>query len=110
VTDDSGGLTVKELILRLEGKLDAFILSHEFRHTSEAQADQQARGDAEGSPAGRALNRAIADIAGDVKTLATTVASHDRTLQRVIGALALVTTLGIGTLGLLVLRIAGLVG
>jgi hypothetical protein len=107
--DSNGGLTVKELILRLEGKLDAFILSHENRHAIEGQADQAARGDAAASPAGRALNRAIADVASDVATLAATVSSHDRTLQRVIGALALVTTLGIGTLGLVILRLAGLI-
>jgi hypothetical protein len=108
VPDSNGGMTVKELILRLEGKLDAFILSHEIRHAADVQADQLARGDADGSPAGRALNRAIAQVADDVEMLATTVASHDRTLQRVIGALTLVTTLGIGTLGLLVLRLAGI--
>jgi len=107
--DSNGGMTVKELILRLEGTLAGFIQAHEARHAADALASESARGDAAASPAGRALGRAIADLAGDVTTVAATVASHDRTLQRVIGALALVTTLGIGTLGLLVMRIVGLV-
>lgn len=106
--DSNGGLTVKELLLRLDGKLDAFMHAHETRHSIEMLASQEARGDAAASPAGRALNQRISDVAVDVASLAATVAAHDRTLQRVIGALALVTTLGIGTLGLLILRLSGL--
>ena len=36
------------------------------------------------------------------------VRSHERTLQRLIGASVLLTTLGIGTLGLLIARISGI--
>ena len=106
---DAAGLTIKELILRIEGKLDAFILSHEQRHALEATADQAARGDAANSPAGRAISARITEISEDVKTLSITVDSHERTLQRVVGALSLVSLLGVGTLGLVVLRIAGIV-
>lgn len=105
---NSTGLTVKELILRLEGKVDAFIVAHENRHQVESQSDLAARGDPQMSAAGRALDTRISDLTKDVDALGTMVRIHERTLQRVIGALALVTTLGIGTLGLLVLRIAGL--
>lgn len=102
-------MTVKELILRLDGKLDAFIGAHETRHSADQQADAAARGDADGSPAGRELGRRISELGGDVDSLAAMVRSHDRTIQRVIGALTLVTVLGVGTLALLIARIAGLI-
>jgi len=104
---ESSGLTVKELILRLEGKLDAFITAHEIRHSSEATADQLSRGDPQASAAGRALLSRLDDLGKDVDALATMVRAHERSLQRLIGASVLLTTLGIGTLGLLVARIAG---
>ena len=106
---NSIGLTVKELILRLEGTLNGFITAHEIRHQSELQSDLAARGDPQMSAAGRALDTRISNLATDVDNLAKMVRLHERTIQRVIGALALVTTLGIGTLGLLILRIAGVV-
>ena len=104
---ETGGLTVKELILRLEGKLDAFITAHEIRHASEATADQLARSDPQGSAAGRSLGNRIDELGKDVDSLATMVRTHEKSLQRLIGASVLLTTLGLGTLGLLAARIAG---
>lgn len=103
------GLTVKELLLRVEGKLDSFMVVHEQRHSSEAAADQAARGDPQSSAAGRALSRALSELKNEVSELTKIVASHDRTLQRLIGASALLAALGLGTLGLLVARLAGLI-
>lgn len=105
--DSDGGLTVKELVLRLEGKIDAFITAHMARHQLESDAADRARNDPQATAAGRALDQRISDLSKDVDSLASMVRSHDRTLQRLIGASALLTTLGIGTLGLVIARIAG---
>ena len=109
VDAESTGLTVKELVLRLEGKIDAFIASHEARHGVEAEADQRARNDPQSSAAGRALDARISELGKDVDALASMVRVHERTLQRLIGASVLLTTLGLGTLGLTFSRIAGIV-
>jgi len=105
---DAYGLTVKELVLRVEGKIDGYIAAHEARHGGEAAESLAARSDASASAAGRELQRAITEVATDVLAVTATVSSHDRTIQRLTGALALLTTLGIGTLGLVILRIAGI--
>ena len=43
----------------------------------------------------------------DMATLKEMVLSHERTIQRLLGAVALTAALGLGTLGLVLLRIAG---
>ena len=108
MTESDVGMSVKELVLRLEGKIDAFIIAHETRHLVESDADQRARSDPHQSAAGRALDARINDLGKDVDSLASMVRSHERTLQRLIGASVLLTTLGIGTLGLLIARISGI--
>jgi hypothetical protein len=108
LTESDGGLTVKELVLRLEGKIDAFIIAHEIRHQAESDADYRARSDPTQSAAGRALDTRISTLSEDVDSLAGMVRTHERTLQRLIGASVLLTTLGIGTLGLLITRISGI--
>jgi hypothetical protein len=109
-TSDSGdtsGFTTKEVALRVEAKLDAFISAHETRHASEAQIDNQARSDAVGTAAGRQLLAAIASVREDLgdherdstmrlDALNTAVASHERTIQRLVGAMALIVFLGGG--------------
>ena len=107
---DNIGLTVKELLLRLDGKLDAFIAAHEVRHGVETAASLLARGDADASPAGRSLTRRISEVSDDVNALAVLVRAHEAALQRLTGALALLTMLGLGTLTLVFLRMAGVVG
>jgi len=107
--DPDGGLTVKELVLRLEGKIDAFITAHMARHQLESDASDRARSDPQVSAAGRALDQRISEVSKDVDSLASMVRIHERTLQRLTGASVLLTTLGIGTLGLLIARIAGVV-
>ena len=106
VTDQTG-LTIRDLVLRLDGRIEGYILSHEARHSSDTAADQAARGDASQSAAGRQIMNSIQGVADDVAQLAGTVRSHERTLQRMMGAMALLTALGIGTVGLVALRIAG---
>lgn len=103
------GLTIKELLLRLEGKVEGYIDAHSRRHEADQKADILARSDPKNSPAGMAIVTAISDLKGDLGTLAKIVASHERTNQRVIGAMILLTALSTGTLGLVVARIAGLV-
>jgi len=104
------GMTVKELVLRLDGKLDAFIMAHEARHNADAAADAAARGDPAASSAGRAITAQIREVSTDVAELARTVDSHERTIQRMIGAMVLVSALGLGTLLLVFLRLTGVVG
>ena len=109
MVETDAGLTVKELVLRVEGKIDAFIASHEARHQLEQEADQRARSDPQSSAAGRALDARISELGKDVDALASMVRVHERSLQRLIGASVLLTSLGLGTLGLVVSRILGLV-
>jgi len=102
------GLSLRDLVLRLDGKLTGYITSHETRHTVDAQTDAQARGDPSQSAAGRAILKAISDVNRDVAHVSATVASHERTIQRMLGAMALLTTLGIGTIILVGLRLSGI--
>jgi len=92
---NGAGLTVKELVLRLDGKIDAYITAHEHRH------DQLL-------PGSLLTDRHI-DLSDDLKSLSGTVASHERTIQRMIGGMVLISALGLGTLLLVIGRIAGLV-
>jgi hypothetical protein len=109
----NGGMSVKDLVLRLDGKLDAFILAHEARHQGDQLADAAARSEASGTPAGRALAADIKELRETVETLAVTVGSHDRTQQRLIGAMAFISLLGLGTIisvvGFVVLRSGGVI-
>jgi hypothetical protein len=102
------GFTIKELLLQvqgelrgLDGKLDGFIAAHASQHTSEVTAAIEARSDPRASPAGRALKHDIDNIAGMVR-------AHDRALQRVYGALTLVSFLGGAAFVATLLRLAGL--
>ena len=106
---DDGGLSLRDLVLRLDGRIEGYIISHEARHSAESAADMAARGDPSQSAAGRAIMNSIQGVADDVAQLAGTVRSHERTLQRMTGAMTLLTALGIGTVGLVALRIAGIV-
>jgi len=92
---NGAGLTVKELVLRLDGKIDAYITAHEHRH------DQLLPGSL--------ITNQHNDLAGDMKDLASMVGSHERTIQRMIGGMVLISALGLGTLLLVIGRIAGLV-
>jgi len=109
MTNGDIGLTVKELVLRLDAKIDAYIQVHEGRHASDATSDSAARGDPSMSAAGRVLTAQIREVSADVAAVSATVASHEKTIQRMIGAMVLVSALGIGTLILVFLRLTGLV-
>jgi hypothetical protein len=106
---DASALTVKELVLRLDAKLDAYIVTHQAQHASDQMVDMQARGDPSATAAGRLIQAEMAEIRQDVTTLVTTVASHERTLQRMTGAMALVSLMGFSAIVLVGLRIAGVV-
>ena len=94
MTEDLNGLTVKELVLRLDAKVDAYLAAHAITHSLLIPSN--------------VLNRQIEDLSQDVRNLGTTVSSHERTLQRIVGALILVSALGIGTLLLVFLRLIGI--
>ena len=100
---DSASYTLKEMIVRLEGKVDAMIewtAHHEKRHTLESIEDAQARGSLMSTPVGRELDSRLTPTEEAVE-------AHERAIQRMYGAMALLTAFGLGTLALLVLRIAG---
>ena len=71
MTESDVGMSVKELVLRLEGKIDAFIIAHETRHLVESDADYRARSDPSQSAAGSALDARISDLGKDVDSLAS---------------------------------------
>ena len=102
-------LTIKELLLRLDAKLDTYIAAHENRHAAELMADFQARSDPSQSPAGRAIMQRVGDVENDVAGLGGRLNMQERAVERFRGALALVSIIGFGTIFLVVLRIAGLV-
>jgi hypothetical protein len=109
MNSDQSGLTVKELVLRLDAKIDTFITVHEARHTSESLTDFNAHSEPGGSAAGRALQRELLNLTIEVGALTKTVGLHERTIQRIMGAMALLSVLGIGTVGLVILRMSGFV-
>jgi hypothetical protein len=83
--DPPNGLTLRDLVLRLEGTINGFITTHLKEHEG------------------------LVDPA-TLKRQAAMIESHERTIQRITGALILLSALGIGTLVILVLRITGLLG
>lgn len=101
------GFTVKELLLQvqgelrtMDGKFDGFIAAHAAQHGTDSLVAAEARADPAASAAGRALKHDIDGIAAIVRT-------HERAIQRVYGALALVTFLGGAAFIGVVLRVAG---
>ena len=84
VPTNGHGLSLRDLVLRVDTKLDAFIVAHAVEHRNLTAPEE--------------LDRT-----------AHMVTSHERTIQRITGALILLSALGIGTLVILVLRITGIV-
>lgn len=115
---DAGAFTTKEVALQIKASLDAYILAHEARHSNEAEADHRSRSDPLSTASGRQLLTAIAAVREDLTDhereavawrekdqqatakqmgdLSTSVASHERTIQRLVGAMALIVFLGGG--------------
>lgn len=119
---DSSAFTVKELVLRLDAKLDAYVGSHALQHGAEQSTLTQAVSDVQSSAAGRALLASVASVKEDLgdheqessrryQALASSVASHEKTIQRLVGAMALIVFLGGGAFILaaiaFIARIAG---
>ena len=105
------GFTVKEVVVSIErdvlaltGKLDAYIAIHQSQHVAETMADAAARSSPKGSAAGQALLDDIEAIAGDGREIRAIVMVHERTIQRLFGATALASFLGLGAVVLVILR------
>lgn len=87
----------------LGGKLDAYIAAHTASHTNDREATINARADPGATRTGQILTKDIEDLARISRT-------HERVLQRLTGAVALASALGLGAIILVGLRIAGLLG
>jgi RNase P/RNase MRP subunit POP5 len=109
MTTDEAGLTVKELVLRLEGTVNSYIVAHDARHARSELESATARADPMATGAGRHIETQLTNFIRELADLTGVVASHERTIQRILGALTLLSILGIGTLVLLLLRISGIV-
>lgn len=114
--EGNGNFTVKEIVLEtqkevreLDAKLDVFIRVHEQRHIAEQESAYIARSDPVASAAGRKLLSDISNVAETGRNTRTLVIHHDVLIQRLIGATTLASFLGVGTLFLLILRIAGFI-
>jgi len=104
---DSSAYTVKELVLRLDAKVDTYIISHGNQHANEQQQVMSGSADPNSTAAGRALVAGQADLASDISLLRDTVVSHERSIQRLIGAMALIVFLGGGAFIVAALSTAG---
>lgn len=104
---DGSAYTTKEVILRVEAKLDAYISAHDARHAAEAAQDYAARTDANATAVGRSLLKAQVELAADIAELTKAVDSHERSIQRLLGAVALIVFLGGGAFVLAALSAAG---
>lgn len=62
VPDPSNGMTLKELILRLDAKMDAFITAHEQRHATEQALGMQMASDLTASAVGRQVLAQISTL------------------------------------------------
>ena len=105
-TNGSGtGLTVKEMVLRLEGKVDTLLkctAEHENIHTQEAIKVAAASSNPETTPAGKALSDRI-------HTNELLVEAHERSIQRAFGAIGFIGFVGVSVVAILALRIFGIV-
>jgi hypothetical protein len=104
---DNSAYTVKELVLRLDAKLDTYIAAHEARHAADVLASMEARGDPAASAAGRSLVKSIADLTNIVAEHERSIEALERTQQRMYGAIGLIGFLGFATLALVLMRLAG---
>lgn len=93
---EDGGFTTKELLLRLDAKLDTYIFTHSSLHQEHLLPKTT-------------LLQEFKDVDKEFAKITRIVESHERTIQRIIGAIVLLSAIGFGTLVLLFLRISGVV-
>ena len=114
--DDSSrspnGFTVKEVVLAIErdvralsAKFDAYIGVHQNQHLLEQTADSIVRSQPKASAAGQALLEDIQSIGDAHRDTRRIVDRHDVLIQRLIGATTLASFLGLGSVGVIILRI-----
>ena len=84
-----------QVVLRLERTVADYIIAHSTVHN--------------GLVAPAVLDLRHKDQSDDLEELQKIVASHERTIQRIIGGMVLITSIGFGTLTLMVLRITGII-
>jgi hypothetical protein len=99
--------TVRDLLLRLEGKFDAYISTHEGRHASETANDLASRTDPMSTATGRMLTARIDANTRDIASLREDSEAHDVRFHRVDGALAVIGFVGFGTLLVVIARLLG---
>ena len=104
---DASAYTVKELVLRLDAKLDAYIAQHAATHDAAERTSAEMRADPSASASGRQLIAGQVELTHDVETLRATVESHERSIQRLVGAVAIVVFFGGGALVVAALSTAG---
>lgn len=103
--------TVKDALLaemaamekRLTARIDDVASRHDAQHATERMGDDAARGDPAKSAAGRAIVARVDGLEGEVRDLVDLVGSHERSQQRMYGAFALATLLGLGNTVALIL-------
>lgn len=95
MTSDEEVLSAMQVVLRLEMTVRDYMTTHALVHGTLI--------------APSLLGQQHAEHERQIRALQLTVASHERTLQRIMGALTFVTALGIGTLLLVMGRIAGII-
>ena len=105
---DATGKTLKELVLDLDRKVDGldrkfdeWLDGHERRHRDDEATISAGRSSPDATPAGRTVSASIA-------SLQTAVAAHERTIQRLYGAVGLASMLGFGALLVVFGRMSGL--
>jgi hypothetical protein len=86
--DDGNAYTVKELVLRIDAKLDTYISTHEARHLSESRYSQAAASDPTATAAGRQLVKDLAELTAIVKDHDNRIESMEKTIWRAVGAIA----------------------
>jgi hypothetical protein len=118
VTDDDrrasgNGFTIKEVVLNIErdvlsltGKLDGYIAIHQGQHVAEQSLSAQVRAQPKASPAGQSLLDDIQAVADAHRETRDIVMVHERTIQRLFGATALASALGLGTIVFMIFRTA----
>ena len=106
--DDTGGLSLRDLVIELRGELRGYVAAHEQRHGQLVPPDVLTLRHQETTEDLRQLTQDVRSLAatvatlvpvvGDVAQLDGTVTAHERTIQRMVGAMIFVSVLGLGTL------------
>lgn len=111
------GFTVKEMLVSLDrdllalaGELRGYIAIHQNQHIGEQNASNVARSDPDATAAGQSLRRDVGRVVDAGRDTRTIVDRHDILIQRITGAVALASFMGLSGVVIGILMIAGWVG